>query len=75
HHRAMTRAAEAAIALAADAEAYPEHFAEGLTPWRVAKYYLPAWPGGGDTYDDEVPPPDATIAIDASGTEPATGAA
>lgn len=75
HHRAMTRAAEAAIALAADAKAYPEHFAEGLTPWRVAKYYLPAWPGGGDTYDDEIPPPDATIAIDASGTEAATGAA
>lgn len=39
----------------------------------MAKYYLPAWPGGGDTYDDEIPPPDATIAIDASGTEPATG--
>jgi len=75
HHRAMTRAAEAAIALAADAEVYPEHFAEGLTPWRVAKYYLPAWPGGGDTYDDEIPPPDATIAIDASGTEAATGVA
>ncbi|RZS72779.1 LmbE family N-acetylglucosaminyl deacetylase [Phyllobacterium myrsinacearum] len=75
HHRAMTRAAEAALALAADAGAYPEHCAEGLTPWRVAKYYLPAWPGGGDTYDDEIPPPDATIAIDASGTEPATGAA
>lgn len=75
HHRAMTRAAEAAIALAADAGAYPEHFTEGLTPWSVAKYYLPAWSGGGDTYDDEIPPPDATISIDASGTEPATGAA
>jgi len=75
HHRAMTRAAEAAISLAADASAYPEHFAEGLTPWQVTKYYLPAWSGGGDTYDDELPPPDATLTIDASGAEPATGAA
>ncbi len=38
HHRAMTRAAETAIGLAADPTAYPEHFAEGLTPWKVAKY-------------------------------------
>ena len=49
HHRAMTEAAETAIALAADPTAYPEHFAEGLTPWSIAKYYLPAWSGGGDT--------------------------
>ncbi|MGG2474476.1 PIG-L family deacetylase, partial [Rhizobium sp. BR5] len=55
HHRAMTRAAKSAIALAADPSAYPEHFSEGLKPWQVAKYYLPAWSGGGDTYDDEVP--------------------
>jgi len=75
HHRAMTRAAEAAIALAADHQAYSEHFAEGLTPWRVTKYYLPAWSGGGDTYDDEVPPPDATLTVEASGVEPASGAA
>lgn len=74
HHRAMTRAAEAAIALAADPNAYPEHFAEGLRPWQVAKYYLPAWSGGGDTYDDEVPPPDTTVTVLAEGREPATGA-
>jgi LmbE family N-acetylglucosaminyl deacetylase len=74
HHRAMTRAAEAAIALAADEAAFPEHFAEGLTAWTVSKYYLPAWSGGGDTYDDEVPPPDATVTLVAEKTDPATGA-
>ncbi|TNM63988.1 PIG-L family deacetylase [Aliirhizobium smilacinae] len=74
HHRAMTRAAEAAIALAADASAFPEHFADGLTPWTVSKYYLPAWSGGGSTYDDALPPPDATITVAASGCDPATGA-
>ena len=58
--RAMTRAAETALRLAADETAYPQHFAEGLTPWKVAKYYLPAWSGGGGTYDDDLPPPPAT---------------
>ncbi|MDR0252257.1 MAG: PIG-L family deacetylase [Brucellaceae bacterium] len=74
HHRAMTRAAERAIQLAADDQAFPQHFAQGLKPWRVAKYYLPAWSGGGDTYDDEVPPPEATVIVHASQREPATGA-
>ncbi|MQB12075.1 MULTISPECIES: PIG-L family deacetylase [Agrobacterium] len=74
HHRAMTRAARSAIALAADPSAYPEHFSEGLKPWKVAKFYLPAWSGGGDTYDDEVPPPETTLTINAAGKEQATGA-
>ncbi|MDA5635274.1 MULTISPECIES: PIG-L family deacetylase [Rhizobium/Agrobacterium group] len=74
HHRAMTRAARSAIALAADPSAYPEHFSEGLKPWTVAKFYLPAWSGGGDTYDDEVPPPETTLTINAAGREQATGA-
>jgi LmbE family N-acetylglucosaminyl deacetylase len=73
HHRAMTEVAEAAIALAADPEAYPEHFDGGLKPWRVAKYYLPAWGGGGGTYDDELPPPNATVTVTAEGPGPATG--
>jgi LmbE family N-acetylglucosaminyl deacetylase len=73
HHRAMTRAAENAIRLAADPAAFPEHLKEGMRPWQVAKYYLPAWSGGGGTYDDEIPPPDATVTVDASGREPATG--
>ena len=74
HHRAMTRAAERAITLAADRQAFPEHFAQGLKTWQVAKYYLPAWSGGGDTYDDEVPPPETTLTVRAEGREPATGA-
>ena len=74
HHRAMTRAAKTAITLAADPAAYPEHFSEGLKPWKVAKYYLPAWSGGGDTYDDEVPPPETTLIVNAPGKEEATGA-
>ncbi|PSJ57076.1 PIG-L family deacetylase [Pseudaminobacter soli (ex Li et al. 2025)] len=74
HHRAMTRAAESAIRLAADPNAFTEHFDEGLAPWRVAKYYLPAWSGGGDTYDDEVPPPDTTVMVEALERDPATGA-
>lgn len=74
HHRAMTRAAEKAIILAADSHAFPEHFAEGLQPWKVAKYYLPAWSGGGETYDDEVPPPETTVTVQALGRDSATGA-
>lgn len=74
HHRAMTRAAERAIALAADPDAYPEHVAQGLRPWKVAKYYLPAWSGAGDAYDDELPPPDMTLMVEAVDRDPATGA-
>ena len=74
HHRAMTQAAETALALATDPSAFPEHAAEGLMPWKVAKYYLPAWSGGGNGYyDDEVPPPQATTQIIAEGVDPATG--
>ena len=74
HHRAMTEAAETALALAADANAFPEHFAEGLSVWQVAKYYLPAWSGGGDYYDDEVPPPPVTVSVTADGNDAASGA-
>jgi LmbE family N-acetylglucosaminyl deacetylase len=75
HHRAMTEAAETAIALAADPTAFPAHFAEGLAPWRVSKFYLPAWSGAGSTYDDEVPPPNASLVVEAPGPDPVTGAA
>jgi LmbE family N-acetylglucosaminyl deacetylase len=72
HHRAMTEAAKEAVALAADPAAFPE---QGLAPWTVAKFYLPAWSGGGGTYDDEVPPPNATTRVVAPPADPATGAA
>ncbi len=74
HHRAMTRAAIAAFDRAADPMAYPEQIANGLAPWQVAKLYLPAWSGAGNSYDDEVPPPEETVAVDARGRDPATGA-
>lgn len=69
HHRAMTEAAERALALAAD----PGYETEGLAPWTVTKFCLPAWSGGGDTYDDEVPPPKANILVTATGLDFATG--
>ena len=74
HHRAMTLAAERAVALAADPAAFPAHLGEGLKPWRVAKFYLPAWSGGGGTYDDELPPPAATLTVAAPGRDPVSGA-
>jgi LmbE family N-acetylglucosaminyl deacetylase len=73
HHRAMTRAAKTAVDRAADLNAYPQHFSEGLQPWQIAKFYLPAWPGGGATYDDEVPPPEATLFVRPLGNDTATG--
>src|SRR5215217_2128272 len=69
HHRAMTEAAERALALAAD----PAYETDGLAPWTVTKFCLPAWSGGGDTYDDEVPPPPANLLVRATGTDFATG--
>lgn len=69
HHRAMTEAAERALALAAD----PAYETDGLAPWKVTKFCLPAWSGGGDTYDDEVPPPPANIFVTATGSDFATG--
>ena len=69
HHRAMTLAAKTALNLSAGSA----YVTEGLAPWRVAKFYLPAWSGGGDTYDDELPPPPATTHIRANGPDAATG--
>lgn len=75
HHRAMTRAAETALALAADPSAFPKDAASGLRPWQVSKYYLPAWSGAGYAYDDEVPPPPATLSLEAAGPDEVTGLA
>ncbi|WP_457089030.1 PIG-L family deacetylase [Microvirga sp. P5_D2] len=75
HHRAMTRAAEKAFALAADPSAFPEHAGLGLQPWQVSKFYLPAWSGAGYAYDDEVPPPPATLSVQVAGDDDVTGLA
>ena len=69
HHRAMTEAAEVALALAAD----PAFLSAGLQPWSVTKFYLAAWSGGGDTYDDETPPA-ASVDMVALGHDLPTGA-
>lgn len=70
HHRAMTRAALAAVALAADPGALR---GSPLAPWRVSHAYLPAWGGGGGTYDDTLPPPAATLRVEATPCDPARG--
>ncbi|AUG55388.1 PIG-L family deacetylase [Thalassospira marina] len=69
HHRAMTLAAERAIALAAD----PIYDCGGLAPWKVAKFYLPAWSGASDAYDDEIAPPPVTVSINAPRDDAITG--
>ena len=74
HHRAMTQAAHRAVVLAADPSAFPSHFEEGLAPWRVSKLYLPAWSGAGQSYDDALPPPNATVVVDTGGHDPVLGA-
>ncbi|MEQ8659111.1 MAG: PIG-L family deacetylase [Hyphomicrobiales bacterium] len=69
HHRAMTEAAHEVFDLAADVS-----FAgSGHAVWQVSKLYLPAWSGAGGAYDDEVPPPDATLTINGQGEEELSG--
>ncbi|AVX05750.1 hypothetical protein MXMO3_03244 [Maritalea myrionectae] len=70
HHRAMTKSAYKAVILAADPEAFPE---QDLPVWQVKKLYLPAWSGAGDAYDDDLPPPPATVEIDGTGQDPVIG--
>lgn len=68
HHRAMTEAAHAVIEAAADPA-----FACDLPVWQVSKLYLPAFSGAGGAYDDEVPPPEATVVVEAKGSDPVLG--
>ncbi|MEP0942909.1 MAG: PIG-L family deacetylase [Rhizobiaceae bacterium] len=69
HHRAMTEAAHLAMSLAAD----PNYGGSNLAPWQVKKLYMPAWSGAGQAYDDDLPPPPATLTIQADGIDPVTG--
>ena len=69
HHRAMTETVIAAFHTAADAS-YTHSL---LPPWSVKKLYLPAWSGAGDAYDDDQPPPTATLSILAKGEDSLTG--
>lgn len=68
HHRAMTEAAHLAMAAAAD-----PGFASGQPPWKIAKMYLPAWSGAGQAYDDDLPPPRATLTIAGKDKDPMSG--
>ena len=74
HHRANTAATIEAFRLAADRNAFPQHMEAGLGPWQTKKLYLPAWSGAGGSYDDETPPPNATISVDVGGFDPVHGA-
>ncbi|AGI69637.1 putative N-acetylglucosaminyl phosphatidylinositol deacetylase family protein [Octadecabacter antarcticus 307] len=69
HHRAMTQAAHDVMSLAAD----PEYDASDLAAWQVKKLYLPAVSGAGQAYDDDLPPPPATLVIPVRGRDPVTG--
>lgn len=69
HHRAMTEAAHLVMDLAAD----PAFEGSDLPVWRASKLYLPAWSGAGGAYDDEVPPPAATITVNGQGEEELSG--
>ncbi len=74
HHRAMTQAAHDAVAMAADPAAFSEQIDAGLAPWQVAKLYLPAWSGGGRSYDDTKPPPQVTVSVQSGDFDPVLGA-
>lgn len=69
HHRAMTQLALEAFDAAAD-----ESFnGVSLPTWHIKKLYLPAFSGAGDAYDDDLPPPPATLVIEGKGEEPISG--
>ncbi|MEL6206380.1 MAG: PIG-L family deacetylase [Pseudomonadota bacterium] len=68
HHRAMTAAAHAVMAAAADV-AQPTN----LPPWQIKKMYLPAWSGAGQAYDDDLPPPPATLTVPGTDRDPMSG--
>jgi len=66
HHRAMTQAAHQVMDLAAD----PDFVGSTLPVWQVKKLYLPAWSGAGQAYDDDLPPPPATLVVKGTGKDP-----
>lgn len=68
HHQAMTQLAHEVFEVAADPA-----FASDHPPWAPAKLYLPAWSGAGQAYDDDLPPPPATLTVAGKGRDPVTG--
>ena len=69
HHRAMTETALDVIAAAENPD-FPD---SDLPVWSVSKLYLPAWSGAGQSYDDDLPPPPATLVVKGTGRDPVTG--
>jgi len=67
HHRAMTELAHDVFTAAAD-----PGFECDLPVWEVSKMYLPAWSGAGQAYDDDLPPPPASLIVQ-GGVDPLTG--
>ena len=57
HHRAVTRATIEAFDKSYDPEIFPD---DNFGPWKISQMFLPAWSGGGGSYDDEEDPPEAT---------------
>ena len=70
HHRAVTQTTIATFDDAADETKFTDL---GLPAWQVNTLYLPAWSGGGGSYDDEVPPPNATHEICTGTFDPVLG--
>ncbi len=68
HHRAMTETAHEVMAAAADPA-----YLTNIPPWQVKKMYLPAWSGAGTSYDDDLPPPPATLTVRGIDRERMTG--
>ena len=57
HHRAVTRATIEAFDKSNDPKIFPD---DNFGPWKISQMFLPAWSGGGGSYDDEEDPPEAT---------------
>ena len=65
----MTALAHEVFEVAAD-----QAFVTGdLDPWAVSKLYLPAWSGAGTSYDDDLPPPPATLVNPGEDVDPISG--
>lgn len=69
HHRTMTEAAHLMMELASD----PGYPGSDLPAWQISKLYLPAWSGAGQSYDDDLPPPPATLIVEGKGLDPISG--
>jgi LmbE family N-acetylglucosaminyl deacetylase len=68
HHTASAVLALEAFKLAGNPQAYPEHFADGLTPWQPTRIFTGAGRGGG-TPD----PARGLLRLDLDGTDEVTG--